>query len=181
VVSPFSRGGWYCSDTFDHTSLLQFIETRFGVEVPNLSAWRRAATGDLTTALPHLARRHLGRRTGRDQRSGRHRGRGRAIPTADGQLHAHPGDVPHPSAGAEIAGVPTQSWASAGSCLHSLASERTCRRSSPHGGRKRVIGSRLPMAESSLSVMLDFSEARGYRTELTHCWHVCLCNGCRLQ
>jgi phospholipase C len=54
VVSPFSRGGWYCSDTFDHTSLLQFIETRFGVEVPNLSAWRRAATGDLTTALPHI-------------------------------------------------------------------------------------------------------------------------------
>jgi phospholipase C len=52
VVSPFSRGGWYCPDLFDHTSLLRFIETRFGVEVPNLSAWRRAATGDLTKALP---------------------------------------------------------------------------------------------------------------------------------
>jgi phospholipase C len=34
VVSPFSRGGWVCSDTFDHTSTLRFLETRFGVEVP---------------------------------------------------------------------------------------------------------------------------------------------------
>ena len=51
VVSPFSRGGHLCSDVFDHTSLLRFIEARFGVEVPNLSAWRRAATGDMTTAL----------------------------------------------------------------------------------------------------------------------------------
>ena len=38
VVSPFSRGGFLCSDVFDHTSLLRFLETRFGVEVPNLSA-----------------------------------------------------------------------------------------------------------------------------------------------
>jgi phospholipase C len=51
VVSPFSRGGRLCSDVFDHTSLLRFIETRFGVEVPNLSAWRRSVTGDMTTAL----------------------------------------------------------------------------------------------------------------------------------
>jgi phospholipase C len=51
VVSPFSRGGWVCSDTFDHTSLLRFIETRFGVEVPNLSAWRRSNTGDLTSTI----------------------------------------------------------------------------------------------------------------------------------
>jgi phospholipase C len=36
---------------FDHTSLLRFVETRFGVPVPNLSKWRRAATGDLTGAL----------------------------------------------------------------------------------------------------------------------------------
>jgi phospholipase C len=51
VVSPFSRGGYVCSEVFDHTSLLRFIETRFGVEVPNLSAWRRSVTGDLTGAL----------------------------------------------------------------------------------------------------------------------------------
>ena len=51
MVSPFSRGGYVCFETFDHTSLLRFFETRFGVEVPNLSAWRRSVTGDLTEAL----------------------------------------------------------------------------------------------------------------------------------
>jgi phospholipase C len=51
VVSPFSRGGWVCSERFDHTSMLRLLETRFGVEVPNLSAWRRSATGDLTQTL----------------------------------------------------------------------------------------------------------------------------------
>ncbi|MGH9920937.1 MAG: phospholipase C, partial [Nitrososphaerales archaeon] len=54
VVSPFSAGGWVCSDTFDHTSQLRFLETLFGVTVPNLSAWRRANTGDLSSALPTL-------------------------------------------------------------------------------------------------------------------------------
>src|SRR6266700_3739767 len=42
VISPFSRGGFVASDRFDHTSLLRFLETRFGAEVPNLSALRRA-------------------------------------------------------------------------------------------------------------------------------------------
>jgi phospholipase C len=51
VVSPFSRGGLVCSQVFDHTSLLRFLETRFGAEVPNLSAWRRSQTGDLTQAF----------------------------------------------------------------------------------------------------------------------------------
>jgi phospholipase C len=51
VISPFSRGGYVCSDVFDHTSLLRLLETRFGAEVPNLSAWRRSVTGDLTSAF----------------------------------------------------------------------------------------------------------------------------------
>jgi phospholipase C len=51
VVSPFSRGGFVCSRDFDHTSVLRLIEARFGVEVPLLSAWRRATTGDLTEAF----------------------------------------------------------------------------------------------------------------------------------
>jgi phospholipase C len=51
VVSPFSRGGYLASQVFDHTSCLRLIETRFGVPVPNLSAWRRATCGDLTSAL----------------------------------------------------------------------------------------------------------------------------------
>ena len=51
VCSPFSRGGYVCSDTFDHASTLLFIERRFGAEVPNLTAWRRQTVGDLTSAL----------------------------------------------------------------------------------------------------------------------------------
>jgi phospholipase C len=51
VLSPFSRGGYVVSDTFDHTSHLRFLETRFDVEVPNLSSWRRRTTGDLTATL----------------------------------------------------------------------------------------------------------------------------------
>jgi phospholipase C len=51
IISPFSRGGFVSSGLFDHTSLLRFLETRFGAEVPNLSAWRRATVGDLTSAF----------------------------------------------------------------------------------------------------------------------------------
>jgi phospholipase C len=51
VISPFSRGGYVCGDTFDHTSILQFIEKRFGAEVPNLTQWRRETCGDLTAAF----------------------------------------------------------------------------------------------------------------------------------
>jgi phospholipase C len=61
VVSPFSRGGLVSSDVFDHTSTLRFIETRFGVRVPNLSAWRRRVTGDLTGAFNFAATPNDGR------------------------------------------------------------------------------------------------------------------------
>jgi phospholipase C len=61
VVSPFSRGGLVCSNTFDHTSTLRFLETRFGVRVPNLSKWRRKATGDLTSAFNFAASPKYGR------------------------------------------------------------------------------------------------------------------------
>jgi phospholipase C len=55
VVSPFSRGGFVSSDTFDLTSTLLFCEKRFGAEVPNLSAWRRSTVGDLTSAFNFAA------------------------------------------------------------------------------------------------------------------------------
>jgi phospholipase C len=61
VVSPFSRGGFVSSDVFDHTSTLRFLETRFGVEVPNLSAWRRGVTGDLTSAFNFAAPARTGK------------------------------------------------------------------------------------------------------------------------
>ena len=51
IISPFSRGGFVSTDLFDHTSVLRLLETRFGAEVPNLTAWRRATVGDLTSAL----------------------------------------------------------------------------------------------------------------------------------
>jgi phospholipase C len=51
VISPWSRGGWVNSQVFDHTSVIRFVETRFGVREPNISPWRRAVCGDLTSAL----------------------------------------------------------------------------------------------------------------------------------
>ncbi|WP_317932571.1 phosphocholine-specific phospholipase C [Halioxenophilus sp. WMMB6] len=51
VVSPWSKGGWVCSQAFDHTSVGQFIEQRFNVTVPAISPWHRAICGDLTTAF----------------------------------------------------------------------------------------------------------------------------------
>jgi len=55
VVSPWSKGGWVCSEVFDHTSVIQFIEARFGhghkLSEPNITPWRRAVCGDLTSAF----------------------------------------------------------------------------------------------------------------------------------
>jgi phospholipase C len=51
VVSPWSRGGWVNSQAFDHTSVVRFLEARFGVKEPNISGFRRAVCGDLTSAF----------------------------------------------------------------------------------------------------------------------------------
>ncbi|MET7381416.1 phosphocholine-specific phospholipase C [Streptomyces sp. NPDC005526] len=51
VVSPWSKGGFVCSETLDHTSVVRFMERRFGVHEPNISPWRRAVCGDLTSAF----------------------------------------------------------------------------------------------------------------------------------
>jgi phospholipase C len=55
IVSPWSKGGWVCSETFDHTSVIRLIARRFGrqhdLKEPNISAWRRAVCGDLTSAF----------------------------------------------------------------------------------------------------------------------------------
>jgi phospholipase C len=55
VLSPFSRGGHVASQVFDHTSQLRFLEERFGVRAPNISAWRRKTVGDLTSSLRHVS------------------------------------------------------------------------------------------------------------------------------
>jgi phospholipase C len=56
IVSPWSIGGWVNSQVFDHTSLIRFIEARFASEhadliETNITPWRRAVVGDLTTAF----------------------------------------------------------------------------------------------------------------------------------
>lgn len=51
VVSPWSRGGWTNSQVFDHTSVIRFLEVVTGVHEPNISAWRRAVCGDLTSCF----------------------------------------------------------------------------------------------------------------------------------
>jgi phospholipase C len=51
IISPWSRGGWVNSQVFDHTSVIRFLEQRFGVMEPNISPWRRAVCGDLTSAF----------------------------------------------------------------------------------------------------------------------------------
>src|SRR6476469_4886162 len=51
LISPWSTGGWVNSETFDHTSIIRFIEKRFGVHEPNITPWRRAVCGDLTSAF----------------------------------------------------------------------------------------------------------------------------------
>jgi phospholipase C len=51
VISPWSRGGWVNSQVFDHASIGMFLEKRFGIEVSSISPWRRAVSGDLTSAF----------------------------------------------------------------------------------------------------------------------------------
>lgn len=51
IVSPWSKGGWVNSQVFDHTSVLRFLEARFGVAEPNISPWRRTVCGDLTSTF----------------------------------------------------------------------------------------------------------------------------------
>ncbi|APA84378.1 phospholipase C, phosphocholine-specific [Paraburkholderia sprentiae WSM5005] len=55
VVSPWSKGGYVCSEVFDHTSVIRFIEKRFGQQhglgESNITPWRRAVCGDLSSAF----------------------------------------------------------------------------------------------------------------------------------
>lgn len=51
LISPWTTGGWVCSQPFDHTSVLQFLEHFTGVREPDITAWRRQTFGDLTSAF----------------------------------------------------------------------------------------------------------------------------------
>lgn len=55
VASPWTRGGWVNSEVFDHTSTIRFLEgflqAKYSKPVtePNISPWRRAICGDMTS------------------------------------------------------------------------------------------------------------------------------------
>ncbi|MCU1527950.1 MAG: hypothetical protein JWP75_1713 [Frondihabitans sp.] len=56
LVSPWTRGGYVASETFDHTSIIQFLETWTGAigtpaKSTTITDWRRAISGDLTSAM----------------------------------------------------------------------------------------------------------------------------------
>lgn len=57
IASPWTSGGRVCSQVFDHTSTLQFLETflsqkfKKNIKEENISAWRRAICGNLTAAF----------------------------------------------------------------------------------------------------------------------------------
>jgi phospholipase C len=51
IVSPWTAGGHVHSEVLDHSSLIRFLEARFGVLEPNISAWRRKTCGDFTGAF----------------------------------------------------------------------------------------------------------------------------------
>ncbi|MEW1905157.1 phosphocholine-specific phospholipase C [Streptomyces sp. NPDC086147] len=56
VVSPWTTGGRVCSQTFDHTSMIQFLEkwtAALGKPAvcDNITAWRRKVAGDLTSVF----------------------------------------------------------------------------------------------------------------------------------
>ncbi|MET7396097.1 phosphocholine-specific phospholipase C [Dactylosporangium sp. NPDC005572] len=66
IVSPWTRGGYVNSQLFDHTSLIRFLEARFArgnrdLVESNITPWRRAVVGDLTSAFdfrtPNASRR----------------------------------------------------------------------------------------------------------------------------
>lgn len=57
VASPWSIGGWVCSETFDRTSIIRFLEARFGVK-PRISprgAGRPAETSQARSTSPERA------------------------------------------------------------------------------------------------------------------------------
>jgi len=55
VISPWSKGGWVSSQTFDHTSVGQFLEKRFGISIPAISPWHRAVCGDLLSTFDFVS------------------------------------------------------------------------------------------------------------------------------
>ncbi|HWG23452.1 alkaline phosphatase family protein [Actinospica sp.] len=113
VISPFTAGGFRYSGTLDHTSVLRLIETRFGVQAPNIGLappdgrrlhrrlqLRAGADDGVPEAAEHQNRQHFRGRGGGASGARGHARRRHPVPAADLELHARPGDHAGPSAGA---------------------------------------------------------------------------------
>lgn len=99
VISPWSRGGWVSSEVFDHTSIIRFIEQRFARHNPdliesNITPWRRAVCGDLTSAFNF--------KSPNDFR--KHEHRGVSLPST--ARYAPPDRVTHPDYVPEVPAIP---------------------------------------------------------------------------
>jgi hypothetical protein len=55
VISPWTLGKGVCSDQYDHTSIIQFLESVTGVPCPNLTNWRRNTFKSLGTITDFTA------------------------------------------------------------------------------------------------------------------------------
>ncbi|MFI0452906.1 phosphocholine-specific phospholipase C [Actinomadura sp. 6N118] len=87
VVSPWTVGGYVCSQVFDHTSMTQFMEKWLGVRAPDMGDWRRTVSGDLTSAFDFAS---AGRRPSVEQPSAvpAFTGRWKPTPPADQKMPA---------------------------------------------------------------------------------------------
>lgn len=65
VASPWSKGGKVCSEVFDYTSTLQFLEKFLnkkynrGIKLDQISDWRRTICGDLTSAFSEVKQKKV--------------------------------------------------------------------------------------------------------------------------
>jgi phospholipase C len=55
LISPFTKGPLVSHQVFDHTSVIQLLETKFSVKCPNISDWRRSTAGNLLDAINFAA------------------------------------------------------------------------------------------------------------------------------
>ena len=58
AISPWSKGGFVNSQVFDHTSIIRFLEKSFDLIVPNITPWRCAVCGDLTSIFDFATPNH---------------------------------------------------------------------------------------------------------------------------
>ncbi|PSH60380.1 phospholipase C, phosphocholine-specific [Phyllobacterium endophyticum] len=75
IVSPWTVGGRVCSELFDHTSTLRFLDAWLGARglhtegsnFANISSWRRAICGDLTSAFDFTPKLDTAAKAGKER------------------------------------------------------------------------------------------------------------------